>query len=392
MKNIKKMLSIILVFCMTFSLTACQKKAPETTDRIELAIFYTGEYLADEMKNPNIEDGLMVTSLLRSMHVKFDDSISDKYTETVYETLLNNNGTLGDLSLEEYPEVMLAYTSTGKLVNEDEYGYGNLIYSLNYDSEILRGGYLNKIRTLTAIESGHYNINEDGDITVESLVEFILDLQEEDGSFQYKGMQETPIEITANSVIALSLTEKTQETQTAIESGVKYLSTRIRNDDSLKDLALTVAALNTAGVDATDLEGNDLISWIMEYEREDFSYNQNQPDAKDGDLQDTAYALMAFSSQYRFENDLNSFYDMSDVILEVKNSDRSLLDVFMSPLFLILGVILLIVILVLFIKIKKTKKLKAEGIYNEAESREMTDEEIIQRDIKESKLEDENTP
>ncbi len=392
MKKIKKIISFVLIFTLSFALTACQSKPPETTNRLELAIFYTGEYLADEMKNPNIEDGLMVTALLRSMHVSFDDNISKKYTETVYETLLNNNGTLADLSLEKYPDVMLAYTSTGKLVNEDEYGYGNLVDSLSYDSEILKGGYLNKIKTLIAIESGYYNISEDGDITVENLVSFILDLQVEDGSFQYKGMQETPIEVTANSVIALSLTEKTQETQTAIENGVKYLSTRIRADDSIEDLALTVTALNTAGVDATDLEGNDLISWIMEYEREDFSYNQSQPEAKDGNLEDTAYALMAFSSQYRFENELNSYYDMSDVILEAKNSDSSLFDVLSVGVILIIVAVILIVVLILFLRIKKIKKLREEGIYNEKESREMTDEEIIKRDINEAKLEDENNP
>ncbi len=387
MKHLNKIISLLLVFVMALSLTGCQS-APETDDRLELAIYTTGSYLEGETKNPEYGNELEFIALLRSGHIDFWDRPATTYETRVNSFLSDNAGVLGedfDSHPDKYPDVILAYTALGKYA--DRTSNADLLIGISFNSELLKGGYLNKIEALTALKSADYTLSEEGDVTEEELIEFALSLQVEDGSFQYAGMKESLIEVTANAVIALSLCEETTKIKEAIEEGSDYLTTHIRKDDSLKDLALTVVALNSANRDATDVEGNDLLTWVLDQEREDGSYNKEDPEEKDGNIEDTAYALMAISSQYRFENDMTSYFDMSDIAGGTHNKLSPEWQMYLQfmQVFLVVGIAFLAIMLV--VSRIRIKKWRAAGIYNEKAGRMMTDEEIAKRDIEEAKLE-----
>ncbi len=384
MKKFNRILSALLIAVLALSLTACKNKAPETQDELELSIYNIGEYLKSEVKNPSYEDEIAYISLLRSGSLKYYENNAKKYTEDLNDIIITKTD---DINPEDYIDIIFSYTSKGT------HAPSFLLDEISYDSSLLKGGYLNKIRALIAFESGSYIPLVDGDITTDGLIEFILSLQMQDGSFQYKGMDETIIEITANSVIALALTQETPEIKTAIEKGVSYLSTRIRKDDNLKDLALTVVALNTAEISATDIQGNDLISWINAYQREDYSFNKENPEDKDGNIEDTAYALMGLTSQYRFNHDMYSFFNMNDILDDVNYNPQTFYAFFfvvpkgMVNVINVSLIVLALGALILVFRFKRIRKLKNEGVYNEKENREMTDEEIVKKDIEEAKKE-----
>ncbi len=386
MRKINKHISLVLLILIIFSLVGCAEKPPETDNVIELSIYHTAEYLKDEVKSLEHKEELSVIALLRSNNISYYDNSAKGYNEDISNIVANMTDTI---SAEDYINVILASTSTGN------YAQTILLDNISYDSDLLRGGYLNKVRALIAFESGNYIPSDDGDVTIDGLVEFILSLQMEDGSFQYKGMEETPIEVTANAVIALALTNETPEITAAIDNGVDYLSTRIRQDDTIKDLALTVMAINATENDASNVEGNDLIAWILSYQREDCSYNKENPEDKNGNIDDTSYALMALTSQFRYQHDMYSIFDMNDVLDDSINNPKTVyLLAFVVPTWAVNYIniafaILALIILVLILRFKRIKKLREEGIYNETEDRKMTDEEIVEQDIQEAKLENE---
>lgn len=139
------------------------------------------------------------------------------------------------------------------------------------------------------------NVCPDGDLTREDLVEFVLSLQNEDGSFSYKGMEETVTQVTSRAVVALSLTEQSRQVKAAVKSGVEYLENTVKTTDDLKDLSKAIIALNTAGVDATDVNGNDLVKALILRQNSDGSFAQSTKD--EGNKDDTATALLALASR-----------------------------------------------------------------------------------------------
>ncbi len=388
MKSLKKLLALILSISIVLSLTACSEQPPQTDDEIELAIHYTGEYILEEMGRADYGDEVAITALIRSNHIDFWHTQALNYETEMNDSLSRNAGIVGEDSqghIEKYPDVIFAFTAVGKYA--DKTSKANLMQGVSYDSTVLLGGYLNKIRALIAIECGDYPLLDDADVTVEDLVEFIISLQKEDGSFQYSGMKETVIDVTANAVQALALTDSTPEIDEAVQNGVTYLSTRVRSDDTIKDLANTIVALNTAGVSAKDVEGNDLTQWIMQRAMEDHSYSDVS--VQDGDLVTTSYALMGLASQYRFDNAMTSYYDMSDILGGTHNKLSPAWNLYLKYVQFFIGALVICGISIYFTAKKRIAKWRAEGIYNEEKRRMMTDEEIAQRDLKRAQMEKE---
>ena len=214
----------------------------------------------------------------------------------------------------------------------------------------------------------------DGDLTREDLVEFVLSLQNEDGSFSYKGMEETVTQVTSRAVVALSLTEQTDRVKAAVKSGVEYLENTVKTTDDLKDLSKAIIALNTAGVDATDVKGNDLVKALILRQNSDGSFAQSTKD--EGNKDDTATALLALASRYRFEKGETSLYDMSDVVGGTHNKLSPLWSTYVDTMkvaFVIIFTFLVILFIVSRFRIAKWKK---EGIYDYEKGRMMSDEDI----------------
>ena len=214
----------------------------------------------------------------------------------------------------------------------------------------------------------------DGDLTREDLVEFVLSLQNEDGSFSYKGMEETVTQVTSRAVVALSLTEQSRQVKAAVKSGVEYLENTVKTTDDLKDLSKAIIALNTAGVDATDVNGNDLVKALILRQNSDGSFAQSTKD--EGNKDDTATALLALASRYRFEKGETSLYDMSDVVGGTHNKLSPLWSTYVDTMKVAFVIILTFLVILFIVSRFRIAKWKKEGIYDYEKGRMMSDEDI----------------
>ena len=139
-------------------------------------------------------------------------------------------------------------------------------------------------------------------------------------------------------------------------------------------MSKAIIALNTAGVDATDVKGNDLVKALILRQNSDGSFAQSTKD--DGNKDDTATALLALASRYRFEKGETSLYDMSDVVGGTHNKLSPLWSTYVDTMkvaFVIIFTFLVILFIVSRFRIAKWKK---EGIYDYEKGRMMSDEDI----------------
>ena len=252
----------------------------------------------------------------------------------------------------------------------------DLLEGISFDNVVMMGGYLNKVDALTALECGKYSLVDRGDLTRQDLIDFTMEMQLADGSFSYADMGEvSKIEVTSSAVTGLILSGEKDEVEQAANSGVEYLIANVSENDKPVDIVKAVIALNTAGVDATDVDGKDLIGYIMEYARDDGSFSFDKS-AKKGNKSDSAWALLALASQYRFQQGMTSIYDMSDVLGGTHNqlSPEWMLYVKIMIAFMIFMGVFMIGLL---IKSRFTiAKWKREGIWDEEKKQRLSDAEI----------------
>ncbi len=320
MKNFKKIIALVLVVILSFSVVGCSSKVGVEDDGTEIvaAINSAGKYLVKKTSSPTYGDETTVIALNRSTYIDYWHNISQVYEDKLTHVVRSNGyvlGKNGKVYVDGYDDAILAHTAIGVLA--DKASSNDFTQGISYDSVVMEGGYLNKINCLIALESGKYPMFKDGDLTRQDLIDFTMELQKSDGSFQYKGMDGvTPVKVTAAAVTALALTGETGangEITQAIENGLDYLTVAIRETDSLDDVVSTIIALNTTGNTAMDVQGKDLTQWIMKYAKDDGGFSVN-PEDKKSNKEDTALVLLGLASQYRFNNDMTSIYNMSDVL------------------------------------------------------------------------------
>lgn len=386
MKNLKRFMAIVLAVILSFTLVGCSGDGVAddgTQTELVQAINASGKYLVKEITAPRYGDENAIIALNRSTYIDYWHNRTTNYVSKANNDIRLNGGYVGndgELIAEDYPEVILAITTAG--VYAQWSSAQDLIEGLSFDNVVMMGGYLNKVDCLTALECGKYDVVEGGDLTRQDLIDFTIGLQQADGSFTYANMGAvSKLEVTASAVTGLALTGEEGDVANAVNSGVEYLIANISENDAPEVIVKTVIALNTVGVDATDVEGKDLIAAIMKYARDNGSFSFDTA-AKKGNTQDTGVAMLALASQYRFTQGMTSIYDLSDVVGGTHNklSPMWMVSVkFMAVSAVISGIIMVFIVIRAKFRVTKWKK---EGIYNYERNRMMTDEEIEERDAR----------
>lgn len=384
MKKFKRIIALVLAAMMAFSVAGCSSdegvKDDGTHTELVAAINGAGKYLVKKVTGPTYGDETVIIALNRSTYIDYWHNRSIVYDDKIDHIVKSNGYTLGskgDLYYDGYDDVILAHTAIG--IYADKASSNDFTQGISYDSVVTKGGYLNKVQCLIALECGKYNMYPDGDLSRQDLIDFTMSLAQQDGSFRYKGMAtETPVKVTATAVTALALTGETGENgeiTSAIEKGIDYLVGHIREDDSLDDITSTIIALNTTGRTADDVNGEDLTKWLIKYQRKDGSCSFDTT-AKKGNKQDTATVLLGLASQYRYNAGMTSVYDMSDVLGGTHNK---LSPAWQMNVKLMLGFTYLMIafLLGLFIVSRyRIWKWKKEGIWDYEKGRMMSDEDI----------------
>lgn len=386
MKNFKRFMAVILAVILSFSLVGCSKDGVAddgTNTELVQAINASGKYLTKKITAPRYGDENVIVALNRSTYIDYWHNRTTNYVSKVNNDIRLNGGYVGvdkEVVAEDYPEVIYAITASGIYANWAS--AQDLILGISIDNVVMMGGYLNKVDALTALECGKYAVAETGDLSRQDLIDFAMELQKADGSFTYTNMGEvSALEVTASAVTGLALTGEEGDVAASVNSGVEYLIANVNEDVDPEVLVKTIIALNTVGIDATDVEGKDLIAAIMKYARDDGSFSFDTT-AKKGNKSDTAIAMLALASQYRFTQGMTSLYDMTDVLGGTHNqlSPEWLLNVrLMASFMFALG--LFVIGLAITAKIRIAKWRKA-GVFNEERHRMMTDAEIAERDAR----------
>ena len=396
MKKFRRIAAMVMAVVLSLSLVGCSGdgvKDDGTQTELVQTINATGEYLTKKITRPTYGDENAIIALNRSTYIDYWHNRTTNYVNQLDHVIKTNGYVLGDSKTREvyadaYPDAILAMTTAG--IYAHWANSGDLLQGISYDNVVMMGGYLNKVDALTALESGKYTPTETGDVSRQDLIDFTMSLRQADGSFSYANMGDvSEIEVTSSAVTGLILSGEGGEVAKAAADGVEYIKANVKESDTPTDIIKAVIALNTAGVDATDVNGKDLISWIMKYSREDGSFSFDTT-AKKGNVEDAAWALLALASQYRYTQGMTSLYDLSDVLGGTHNklSPAWMWNIrITTTLMFFMGGFMVCLLILSKIRIARWKK---EGIYDEVHNCRFSDEEIAAMREKQAKEAAEN--
>ena len=382
MKYFKRIIALALSVVLAVAMVGCSAdgvKDNGTQAELVQSINETGKYLTRKIASPKYGDENAIIALNRSTYIDFWHNRTTVYVSNINAMIKNNGYVLGkkhEVYADGYPDVILSMTTAGIYANLSS--SQDLIEGISFDKVVTMGGTLNKVDALTALECGKYAMVERGDLTRQDLIDFTMELQQTDGSFSYANMGDvTKIEVTASAVTGLALTGEKDEIRQAVDNGVKYLIANISEDDKPTDIVKTIIALNTVGYDVTDVDGKNVLGYIMAYARDDGSFSFDKA-AKKGNVDDTAWAMLALASQYRFTQGMTSIYDMTDI---VGGTHNQLSPGWMSYLKMMIVFTLFSGVFMLFVLIRskfRINKRMAKGLYDEETNRILTEEEAAE--------------
>ena len=397
MKSTKRIISAVLAVFAAVSMTACSQKAKNIDTSTELGknVEATASYVYKKLgNNPKQGTEMSVISLLESGYMDYWDDRAQNYVINMNTFIQKGGNKIADkknILWDQYPIVFETFTACG--IYADKTANADLTQGITVDAITLMGGFDNKINCLTALECGGlgvYQSYNNENLTREDLVEFILGLQQPDGSFSYSGMTDglTVAKVTSDAVIALMSTAQTEEITRAANKGADYLKNTVKPTDDLYDVCATVIALNYAGRDARDyVDGLTIRAYS------DGSYSKNTADKK-GNIEDSSYVLLALSSQYRFEKGMAKVYDYSESYGMAHNKLSPMWKTYVNIMKVALGFIILGLIGLFILSRVRIAKWRKAGIYNERASRMYTDAELErirkEKELHAQKLEREN--
>ncbi len=383
MKNFKRLIAVVLTMVMCFSFTACSStgvKDDGTQSAVVEGINGAGKYLTGKIRNSDIGYEYGIIALNRSTYIDYWHTISETYDEKAANTIRLNAYKMWEKDpayAKLYDEIIICHTTIGILA--DLSSKGDLTEALSYEKILDLSAPIHRVQSLIAIEGGDYNMYQGGDVSKQDLIDFTMGLAHKDGSFRYDNMGDvTVINATATAVTALALTEDAKtnpEKARTIERGVNYLINNIKETDSIEDISRTIIALNTTEHTSTNVRGKDLVQWLLSYQKKDGSF-ANDKSAKKGNVDDTSMALMGLASQYRFNTDMTSIYDLSDVKGGAHNklSPAWQANVRMMLSFIVIMVCFMIYMLIL--GAYRERKWKKEGVWDYENGCRMSDEAI----------------
>ena len=238
-------------------------------------------------------------------------SVPDTYYESVINAVKNN-------SLEkvtDYERAIIALTSIGKKVDN------SLLDKLLSASYVKNGGVMSSIYALIALDTADYEIPQNADSkdqnTRDIMIESILAHQKDDGGFSLSESKESTVDITAMAVEALAKYANKADVSESIAKALEFIDDNI--DADVHNLPDKCASLAQIVVAYTALEKNPktYVDKMLEYYdgKGQFKYEGA------ANASTTTQAYYALVSYYRWANDENSLYDMSDAFYDIVSYD-----------------------------------------------------------------------
>ena len=339
MKNkVKNLWRITFLIILSFSLISCTVTTSSTDYNIEEKIVETANFMQETIPDPTVSSiggDWTIMSLARS-----DIEIHKDYFENYYDNVVNileeNQGILHERKYTEYSRAILALTAIGKDPS-DVAGY-NLLEKLSDYEKVIFQGINGPTFALLALDSKNYEIPLVPEVKIqatrEMYIDNILERQLPDGGFSIAG-DDAPADpdMTGMVLQALSKYKDMVKVKDAIDKAVECLS-KLQLEDggyeswgaaNSESVVQVIMALTELGIDPNDSRfvksEKTLIDNLMTFYVEGGGFMHIREGEKENggaqaglvDPMATDQGMYGIVAYQRYMNNMNSFYNMTDV-------------------------------------------------------------------------------
>lgn len=314
----KKMLAVLMA--MIILLSACGKENIETDFDFSSVIEDTVKQTVAAAPNPehsSLYGEWTVINAVRS-GMEIEQNWYDTYYQNLCDALNESDGILSSTKNTVYSRAIIALTAIKKDPT-DVAGY-NLFDHYKTMDEISRQGISGVIFALIALNSGNYKLPADAEVTVDDLIDYILDLEFEDGGWAIIG-DSADVDITAQVLQALAPYQTDERVSLAIERAIELLSLRQTDEGGFyaweginsQTTAQVMIALTSLGIDLrTDerfiKEKGWTGSYIMQYYLGNGSFCHTL--GKESDAMATDQCLQALIALKLSDEGKGAFYNI----------------------------------------------------------------------------------
>ncbi len=321
----KKTASILLTFIMLFSVAY---SAPDLDAAVEKSV----QYINSAVPSPNVSSiggEWAVTALARS-GAENQQEFFGKYYDNLVKKLTEKNGVLHDRKYTEYSRVILAVTAIGKNA-ENVSGYNLITPLCGFDNTVWQG-INGAIWALIALDSGNY-ISENTEIRGK-YIEKIISEQNPDGGWSLSGTGASDTDLTAMALTALAKYKNDEKISTAVNSAVEFLSNSqnenggfstygTETSESVSQVIIALCALKIPQNDARFVKnGKTPYDNLMTYYDGNGGF-YHDTDKSGSNQMASEQAFCALVSLKRFNENLCSIYDMTDIKKQDENANNT---------------------------------------------------------------------
>ena len=334
MRNIKRLLPLLLVFALLLSAPATAADRTQLNQALEDSTAYMLK-VSEHAQVGSMGGEWAVIGLARS-GCDMPQEYWERYYASVEAYVREHQGILHQRKYTEYSRVILALTAIG--ANPTDVSGYNLLQPLGDFEKTIWQGINGPVWALIALDSGSYDIPQaPGAATQASrqlYIEEILSRQLDDGGWNLRskgGSDAGDADITGMVLQALAPYRNQTAVKIAVEKALAFLSETQEASggycsgeaDTVESVAQVVVALCTLGIDLDDARfvknGNSTLDALLRYHRNDGSFRHTQADANSDQMatEQGFYALVAAARAVQGKNNL---YQMSDTVTSVGGS------------------------------------------------------------------------
>ena len=307
MKNIiRRIIPAILAFMLLFSLSGCGRRS--SGDPVLDAGISAADYL---YRLSGMDYGSeWLAAALGGYELEEDDSWREEYGRAMEAKAAECGGVFNQRRYTEQSSCIIGLTAAGYDASAF-CGYDLTLPLGDYDT-VLMQGLSGAVWALIALDCGEYEVPDapEGAVqaTREMYVDYILSRQLSDGGFDFSGDRADP-DMTAMALGALAPYSEREDVAQAIDSGVECLA-KLQNDDggfssygaaNTESCAQVLIALTRLGIKADDerfvKNGATILDKMLTYQKKDGSFIHT--DGGEGDAMSTEQALAAIVSCLR---------------------------------------------------------------------------------------------
>ena len=318
----KKLFALVIIISLLLS--GCGSEKIGTDYDFSKVAEETMSAIMDSAKNPGHSSIFGEWSVIVAVRygAKVPDGWYDIYYNNLCETMVKENGILSSTKHSNYSRAVIALTAAGKDITNVS-GY-NLIDNYKDFDTITKQGLPGAIFALIAFDTVGYDFPEDGNVTREILIDYILEEEYEVGGWALQG-ENPDVDITAQVIQALApYYGKDENITAAVNRAVEHLSDVQKPDggffawegENAQSAAQVVIALTSVGVDIRNderfIKGENWIgSYLMTYYLGGGAFCHTIGLGKDPMATDQC--MQALIALDLFDKGEGRFYDFSDI-------------------------------------------------------------------------------